>query len=205
MNILGQNGDEQVIAYAREILDGYMKDPDSVPPSQVGFAFGLASKNGDAALYDAFLAHTKTAKTPTEFYRYLYALTDFRDPALVKRTLGMALSEQVRSQDLPGFLFDEFANPAGRDAAMEFFKENYDEIHKRTIASLGGGFGGIVGNFCDPSKRDSAKEFLEKKQASSRSLKLGVERSNACINFKKQQSDNLAQWLKAQGSAAASN
>jgi aminopeptidase N len=201
---LGRNGDPQVLAYARQIVDGFMKDPASVPPSQVPFSFALAARQGDAALYDAFLQKRKDAKTPSEFYRYQNALANFRDPALVKRTLDLLLTD-VRSQDLPQMLSGEFANPAGRDMALEYFKANFDEIHKRTIASLGGGFGGVVSNFCDASKRDEAKQFLESKNVGGRSLKLGVERSNACINFKSQQSGKLDAWLKAQPTANGGN
>ncbi|MCU1284746.1 MAG: pepN 2 [Acidobacteriales bacterium] len=205
MALLGRCGDPQVLAYARQIVDGYMKDPASVPPSQVPISFAMVSRQGDAALYDAFLAKRKAAKTPSEFYRYQNALTAFRDPALVKRTLEFSLSPEVRSQDLPQVLFGEFGNPAGRDMALEFFKANYDEIQKRTIASLGGGFGGVVGSFCDPAKRDDAKQFIESKMAASRSLKLGTEAANACINFKTQQSNNLATWLKTQAQANGGN
>jgi aminopeptidase N/puromycin-sensitive aminopeptidase len=201
MGVLGRNGDKQVLAYARQIVDGYMKDTASVPPSQVQVSFGLVSQNGDAALYDAFLEKRTAAKTPSEFYRYQNALTNFRNVELVKRTLAMSLSSEVRSQDLPTVLFGVFENPVGRDLALEFFKSNYEEIRKRTIASLGGGFGGIVGDFCDPAKRDDAKQFLESKSGSGRSLKLGVEGANACINFKSQQSQNLAGWLKTQSQA----
>jgi aminopeptidase N len=176
-----------------------------VPPSQVPTAFSLAARNGDAALYEAFLAKRKTARTPSEFYRYQTALSAFRDPALVKRTLEMSLSAEVRSQDLPRVLFGVFANPAGRDLALEFFKANYDEIHRRTIASLGEGFGRVVGNFCDATKRDEARRFLESKNSNDRSMKLGVERANACINFKKQQSGNLDVWLKAQTQSNGGN
>jgi aminopeptidase N len=200
MGVLGRNGDKRVLAYAGQIVEGYMKDTASVPPSQVPVSFGLVSENGDAALYDAFIEKRAAAKTPTEFYRYQNALTNFRDVDLVKRTLALSLSE-VRSQDLPTVLFGVFDNPVGRDLALEFFKANYDEIRKRTIASLGGGFGGIVAGFCDPAKRNEAKQFLESKKASGRSMKLGVESADACINFKSQQSQNLAGWLKTQTAA----
>src|SRR5260370_34353287 len=103
-----------------------MKEPNSVQPSQVPFSFNLLSERGDATLYETFLAKRKAAKTPGEFYRYQGALTNFRDPALVKRTLEMSLSSEVRSQDLPGFLFVGFGNPACRDQAMELFKATFD-------------------------------------------------------------------------------
>ncbi len=196
---LGQSGDQAVLAQARSVLDAFMKNPTSVPPDQVPMAFTLLSTTGDAALYDKFLARRKTAKNPAEFYRYQNSLSHFRDPALVKRTLEFAMSPEVRSQDMPRLIFGEFANPVGRDLAMEFVKANYAEIKRRSISQLGGGFGGVVGEFCDAGPRDAARHFFESMNVSGeeRGLKLGVEQSNACINFKARQSENLERWLKA--------
>ena len=101
MYTLGQSGDQQVLARAREVLDGYMKDPTSVPPNQVPVAFNLLSRRGDAALYDKFVARRKTAKTPAEFYRYQNSLVNFRDPALVKRTLEFAMSPRCARRTCP--------------------------------------------------------------------------------------------------------
>src|SRR5258708_38749560 len=115
MYTLGEAGDPEVLAYLREVLNGYMADPTSVPPNQVPIAVTLTAEHGDAALYEKFLEKRKTAKTPSEFYRYQGNLSRFRDPALFKRTLEFSLTPEVRSQDLPGMIFGEFDNPAGRE------------------------------------------------------------------------------------------
>ena len=83
---------------------------------------------------------------------------------------------------------------------MEFIEQHFDEIHQKTIATLGGGFGGMISAFCDPAIRDEVVAFLKSKnlQGGERSMRLGIERANACINFKQAQSERISQWLKSQ-------
>lgn len=194
---LGRAGDEQVLEYLKGVLNGYMQDTASVPAGQVPIAFALTAEHGDAALYDKFLEKRKTAKTPSEFYRYQGNLTAFRDPALVKRTLEFSMTNEVRSQDLTGMLFNELGNPAAREQALQFIEQHFDEIHEKLIATLGGGYGGMISAFCDASKRDAVRSFLESKhlEGGERSMRLGTERANACIDFKAKQAGNLEQFL----------
>src|SRR5262249_36317646 len=84
---LGYTGnDPAVIAAARTTADAYINDPTSVDPTLVQNALSLAAAHGDAALYDRFREHMKTARTSAEFYLYLRNLANFSDPALVRRT-----------------------------------------------------------------------------------------------------------------------
>ena len=55
--------------------------------------------NGDAALYEKYLARSASAVDPADRYRFLFGLTSFTDPALVRRTMAYALGPEVRSQD----------------------------------------------------------------------------------------------------------
>jgi aminopeptidase N/puromycin-sensitive aminopeptidase len=198
MSALGHAGDEQVLTYLRGVLNGYMKDPTSVPPDQVPVAFDLTSMHGDKALYEQFVAHRAAAKNPSEFFRYQDSLTNFRDPELIKRTLEFSLTPEVRTQDLSRMLGGEFGNPAARDQAFEFFKQHFDEIRQKTVAQLGTGFGGVISNFCDEQKMNEVSSFMESKnlQGWARGIRQGKERANACIRFKTQQSESLQRFLK---------
>ena len=67
--------------------------PGSVEPTLLGVLINLAAIDGDAALYDRYLAKSKAATDPEERYQYLYGLTSFANPALVRRTMDLALSD----------------------------------------------------------------------------------------------------------------
>ena len=75
LNALGYDArDPQVLAEARKIADKFINDPRSVDRQLAGGAFGLAALNGDAAFYDRIMAALKNAKSPEEYYGYLFTL-----------------------------------------------------------------------------------------------------------------------------------
>jgi hypothetical protein len=111
--------------------------------------------HGDAALFEALLAAADKASDPDEHYRYLYALGEFRDPALVERGLQLSLSQQLRSQDTALFLARFFDNPDARDRAMAFVEANWTALAPKVTIS--GGDTNLIrsmNNFCDARSRD---------------------------------------------------
>ena len=86
----------------RQLADQYLTNPSAIPPTLVRQVLQVAAADGDAALYERYVAKlAATGAQPEEYNRFLNALTAFQDPALVKRTLEYALSDAVRSQDAP--------------------------------------------------------------------------------------------------------
>ncbi len=183
-----------------------MNDPKSVDPDLVDVAGGLAVLNGDAALYDRILAKAKEAKVPEEYYRYLYGLAGFADPKLLTRTLELAVSPEVRSQDAPQLIASVLGNPAGRELAWNFIKTRWDDIAKH-VPNFGGA-GALVGTagvFCSAEKRDEVQHFFSEHKIPSaeRLLKQTVNRINDCIELRTQQAPKMAEWLKQRPGAAA--
>ena len=79
---------------------------------------------GSADRYEEFVRSYRSARTPQEEQRYLYALVLFRDPGLVGRTLAMTLSGEVRTQDAPLLLRGLLVGVHSRERAWGFFKDN---------------------------------------------------------------------------------
>ena len=80
--MLAQYGrDPQMIAKARAIAEQYMKDPQSVNAELAGKALAIAAMNGDAALYDQYVAHLKTANNPEEMDSISRLWACFRNPS----------------------------------------------------------------------------------------------------------------------------
>ena len=126
--ILG--GDADVSARARELEEqGRAGEP--VDASLAAAAVAVVAATGDRDDYDRFLARSKDAPTPQEQLRYLYALADFRHPDLMDRTLQLALSDEVRSQNAPFLLSRAMANRDVGDRAWRFVKERWEEVNRR--------------------------------------------------------------------------
>ena len=202
---LGEYGrDPQVTAQARRLAEQYMQDTSAVPPDLVGTVLLIAARNGDAALYDQFLAETRKAKVPAQYQRFRNSLTAFSDQALLKRTLELAVSPEVRSQDAAGVIAQVLGNPAGRDLAWQFVKTRWDDVKNHVPLGSIGGIVGTAGVFCDAKSRDDVVQFFaeHKVPSAERQLKQTVNRINDCIELRTQQAPKLAEWLHQHGTTS---
>lgn len=191
-------GDPQALADAGKLLRAYMKDPASVDPNLLNAVFTLAALQGDAALYDEFVARGRNAGDPETYYRYLYALADFRDPALLERTLAYALSPAVRSQDATLLIGNVMQNPDGRDLAWQFVETHWKELEAKS--SLGG-MAEIVhfsDAFCSATGKREVEQFFTEHPVSfaTRGLQQTLEEIQNCVDFRAQQEPALKTWLK---------
>lgn len=206
LGTLGYTGrDPEVLAEARKLAEATMKDSSSVDPTLVGTVISLAALNGDASLYDQFLSRAKSAKTPEEHYRYLFALTDFHNPQLLHRTLEMALTPQVRDQDFTRMIGGVMYNTAGRQMGWKFVKSHWPQVKSKLSVFGGAGIIYATAAFCDAGDRDSFQQFFTQHRlpASDRALKQTLEEMNLCIDRKAMQTPNLTVWLSRQRALAA--
>jgi aminopeptidase N len=205
-NTLGTIGaDPQVLSHARQLAQQYMKDDTAIDPSMANVVVNLAAFNGDASLYEQFVAQTGETRNPQKYYLFFYALASFRDPSLLKRTLEMTLAPGFRTQDMfvIGAVLD---NPFGRRIGWDFLRAHWGDIAKRVPATTLPYFVQMTSPFCDAGSRDQAQQFFteHKVPGADRPLRQTLERINNCIELKSLQSENLSAWLKQQGTKEAS-
>ncbi len=200
--VIGYSGrDPEVMKEASVMAQRYMQDPGSVDPNVAGLALSLAAYQAGPELYDAYLQHAKAAKTPQEYYRYLGALSSFRQPELAERTMQAALSPDVRAQDMFSPLFGTLGSEDNQQLAWKFFKTHFDEIQKKSGGGLGSGFGFVASFFCSAEARQEVQQwFAQHPDRSPRPLQQGLERLDDCIRIKQLQGENLSNWLKQHGS-----
>jgi aminopeptidase N len=199
--VLARYGREpEAIAKARAIADQYMKSPESVEAGLAGKALTIAAMNGDAALYDEFLAHLKAAKTPEEYGFYLRALGAFPDTMLTKRTFELVLGPDVKSQDMFA-LYYPLSNYQTQSAAWDLFKTDFPAILKKVDSSDAVGFAQIAGVFCDAGLRDDSQKFFanQKLPGTERILENQKDVVNACIQVRDLQQQNLTTYLEKWG------
>jgi hypothetical protein len=189
--------DPELIAQSRTLTDAYMKNPASVEEALAGNALAVAAQNGDVGLYDKFVEHLKTAKTPGEYYSYLGSLTLFPETSLTKRTFDFVLSPAVRNQDM-FLLVGTLQNPDTQSEAWDLFKADYKQITGKIDSSLGGELVQVAGIFCDPKLRDDSLQFFRDQDipGSQRMLENAKDQANACIDLRTHQQGNLSAFLK---------
>ncbi len=201
LRILGVIGhDPTVLAKARELAKSYLENPASVDPDLVSTVLGLAAIDGNQELYDEYLARDNIAKTPENYDRYLYALTDFCFSSLVKRTLEHAMSPNVRSQDVASLISAVMQNPAGRELGWDYVKIHWLPLANKMPTYGGVGLINATGSFCSSRDRNDVQQFFNRQSVpgGQRALKQALETIGYCVDLKSQQQTRLASWLGAQ-------
>ena len=199
-------GDPQVFEQARALVDRHLKQGSDADPTLLETAVRLAAIRGDAALYDQYLERARKLQAPEERWLYQQALTRFRDPALIQRTLDYTFSPEVRIQDAGRLVGPIFENPAARPLAWQYVKSHWSEVQARMGLSLGGQrVVRAAGTFCDAASRDDLQKFAAEHNvpAQSRSMRSTLERINNCIDLKSAQQERLALWLRSHAAAGA--
>jgi len=199
LDALGYSGrDPQTLAEATRLAQLALENPSAVDASIAGTVFHLAAIIGDASLYDKMLARMRRATSPEERAVLMRALSEFRDPKLLERTLQLALTPEIRSQDMAFLISDVVENPAGRRIGWDFMRTHWAEIEK-----ILGGFntGDLVNStsaFCGSEMREEVKNFFatHKAPAQERTLKQSLEVIDYCANVRSLQADDLAGWLQ---------
>ena len=128
LGVLGNDGAIQ--ARAAEIYVESLKQPGSVDPNLLPAVIAILAHAGDAKRYDEFLAAFRSAKTPQDEQRYLYALAGFRDPSLLRQTLERTINGEIRTQDAPFVVRSMLMSVYGREAAWDFVKRHWDTMDR---------------------------------------------------------------------------
>jgi aminopeptidase N len=190
--------DPDVVSQARAALDRALAGQTPLDPTLAESVVRVAAEHGDARLLDALLAAARRAASPEEEYRYLFALSAFREPALIDRALQLALTPQIRSQDAPHYLGQFFDNPAARGRAWTFVTTHWTELApKITIAGGDVRLVSSAGAFCDAASRDAVAAFFATHPlaGAARTLEQTIERIDNCVALRETQTPVLAAWL----------
>jgi puromycin-sensitive aminopeptidase len=185
---LGLYGHPATIEEARRRFARFQEDQSTLVADLRSEVYKICLANapeGDSSIYDAVLRIFRGTDLQEEKVRCMRALGFASDPALLKKTLEFAVSDEVRSQDTVFVIASVSANPKGRDMAWEFVKENWDSLYER----YSGGFllsrlvQTTAGAFATLEKAAEVEAYFATKKAAAaeRAIKQAVEgiRSNA--------------------------
>jgi aminopeptidase N len=201
VSALGETArDPETIETARRMVLAHLDSKDdSIDPTLLNAIVRVAAIGGDASLYDRYLARSKQASDPEEHYRYLYALADFSDPALVRRTMDSIVGPEVRSQDTAIFLARLFNNPDARRLTWELLQARWDDLQKKAGQVFGSPLLiSSLGQFCDTKTGSEIEGFFatHKVPEAERTLQQSLERISSCADFASSQAPKLTDWLQ---------
>jgi puromycin-sensitive aminopeptidase len=134
LGVLG--ADPATIERARQVHAASLADPASVAPAVAAAVLAVVAAHGDAADYDATLARYKAARTPQDERRELFTLADFAAEDLMRRTLALAFSDEVKTQDAPFLIGRCVAHRDHGPLAWRFVREHWDDANRRFPTNL---------------------------------------------------------------------
>jgi aminopeptidase N len=190
--------DEAIATQARAVVQQALAEGEPLEPTVASALVSVAASVGDEALWDALDRSARTAASPGERERYLFALARFSDPQLIDRSLKLALSDDIRSQDTLRFLSRLLANPSATTRTWEFVKRNWKELQSKLSVSYGGAtLASGLANLCDPALRNDVQRFFKANPlpGGDRVLDPALERISACIAVRQKQGPAIARWL----------
>ncbi len=125
----GQDGD--VLAQMERLATSYLADAASIDPALADAAIKVSAIRGDAARFDLYRERFEAAQVPAVRKRFLAALGNFRDPALVARALEYVFKGPLRPQETMSIPRSHGAIPSERGKTYEWMTAHYDEIAAR--------------------------------------------------------------------------
>jgi len=132
LSALGTLGDDKTTqAEARTRYAQYQQNPQAVDRNVVPALVSILAGSGGATEYEEFTTSFKTAKTPQEETRYLFALAAFQSADLFERTLKLTINGEVRTQNAPYLMRLLLLNTERRERAWRFLKANWDEMGRQ--------------------------------------------------------------------------
>ena len=139
-------------------------DKAGLDPNVLAAMVHILAYCGDDDRYEEFLQAFRSATTPQEERRFLFALAFFRQSHLHERTLRATLSGDIRTQDGPFIIHAMFFNVYAREQTWAFVKANWDALD-RTFPRNGlrRMCGGVAGLSTPDLERDVRQFFADRK------------------------------------------
>ncbi|MBI2218860.1 MAG: M1 family metallopeptidase [Candidatus Rokubacteria bacterium] len=129
LGTLGNDAETQ--RRAAELYETASRASNGVDPNVLPAIIATLAHAGDAPRYQRFLERFRSATTPQDEQRYLYALAAFRQPALLQQTIERTINGEIRTQDAPFVARSLLMSVYARELAWEFVKTNWDTMDRR--------------------------------------------------------------------------
>ncbi len=126
-----QGGEATARRRAREHYELWAADPASVDAELAAAATSIVAITGNADDYDRMLEQAMSGATTQIRLRHLYALAEFGDAELVRRTCELAMSDRVKTQNAPFLLRACIGNRHHGAASWDFVRRHWAEANTR--------------------------------------------------------------------------
>lgn len=187
--VLGE--DKEVLEKVKPLFERYKKDRTSIHKDVAPAVISILAAHGDETLYEEFEKLHKSAESPQEEDRYMYAFANFKSPKLLTKTMEKTINGEVRTQNAPFLARSVMYNVHGRDLAWQFVKKNWSTMHKMfPTVSIHRMCEGVTALIEEPLLKDVEEFFARNapKQAA-KTIEQHIEKLKIAVALKKRSID----------------
>lgn len=195
---LGMYGaDPDVRERATELLPTILDDTGSLDPEIVRAVITVTADAGTAD-YATFFEKYRTATTPQDENRFLYALPLFPNPDLTRQTFQATLDGRIRTQNGPFVVAQLLGNRETKGTAWDLYSGHWDEqvelfppmLLRRTFQNL----------WALNDRPQEVHRFFRGRvvKHAEKALAQELERLDVMTAYRKNVTDALARYLKAE-------
>ncbi len=196
---LGNLDDPQIVADCRERFKAYLADPESVAPDLRPAVFSVVGRYADESTWNEIHQLGRKTTSVEEKQNYYDALAGATDSKLAKKTLPIALTDELPTSRAL-FLVSRVARESGHaDIAWEFAKVNIKALLAKTDALGANTYApGLFTFFSDDSRARELKTYAKKNLAtgSTPHVARALDEIQFRSKFKKRLAAELSAWLK---------
>ncbi len=107
-----------------------MTKPEDISPDVKSIIYTSVARHGDKTTFDKLFELHEASSSSEERVTIAAALTNFKQPELIKRALKLINSDSVRLQDVSYWVAYSFSNRFARDATWEWIKKHWDWLEE---------------------------------------------------------------------------
>ncbi|MBY0511706.1 MAG: M1 family metallopeptidase [Rhodospirillaceae bacterium] len=174
---------------------------DAVDPNLLDHALDITVQDVGAPAAEAIFKHLKTERDAITRTRMIGALVHSTDPAIAKRVRDLALSKELRVNEIPAIVYGGMSERANVAAAWAWFKANYDTIVNLMPSFNRGSVVGVGGRFCTAAEREDYRKFFEPRveelTGAPRVYAATLESIDRCVALVEKQRANAEAYLTA--------
>lgn len=115
------------IEYAKEIASKYSASEEIDPDMKDAVAIAYARANGD---FEGVISRYRESSSDEERIRWINSMMSFKDASLVSLSLGMALSGEVKKQEIGSMIIMASRNPDAKDIVWKWIKININRVNQ---------------------------------------------------------------------------
>ena len=201
----GLAGDKKIASAAREMFDKYKKgDYSAIHPNIRSSVFAMAVRDGDESDWQALFDRFGSADTADERNTCLRSLGRAKSPELIKKTLGLALSGDIKTQDIYMPIGGLGSTPLGIEERWKWLTTNWEKINEKlppTMTMLSSVVSMCCASFTQKGQMKDVEQFFasKDKKGFNRSLEQSLDSISAKSNWLQRDEKNVADWLKEKG------